>query len=92
MGIRGLSSPKMKGMAKYSSPRAAAVLPMMKKFLLYRNIFGSTPGMRKKFGPMGPNLGKGKGGGLVGPPGPNTPDAGIGNIQLMASAHRMGLL
>jgi len=82
--------PKLKGMAKYNSPRAASVLPMMKKFLLYKNIFGSTPGVRKQFGPMGPNLGKGSNiaSGMASP----SAGAGIGNIQLMASMHRMGLL
>ena len=84
-GIKGLQ-----GMGKFNSPSAGSSLPTMKKFLLYKNIFGSTPSSRKKLGPMGPMMGKPQSiGGGIGQP---DQGGGIGNIQLIASLHRMGLM
>lgn len=89
-GLKGLSSPGG-GMGKIGS-KAGSPLPMMKKFLLYRNVFGNTPDVRKKMGPMGPKMGNPMSGGMgAGMSLPGT-GGGPGNIQVLAGMHRMGLL
>lgn len=99
-GIKGIpnlgSIGKVAGLKKLGGigkvgPNTGSALPMAKKFLLYRNTFGNLPSIRKKLGPMGPNMGKP--GSIAGgaPKNIGGPE-GTGNVQALSGFHRMGLL